>query len=145
VIDADAVPDAFGVINGDSFLSLDLEKVESAFASSGCPALMTVMRNRDRWGPSNAVYQDGRVVAYDKSRPDRLRAQMEWIDYGYIILTRAAITEQVAPGEVADLADVMRELSQSADLAGFEVAKRFYEVGSPEGLAALERHLAAAD
>ena len=142
VIDTGLVPESFGVINGDSYLSLDLPAVEAAYARSGCPALMTVMRNRDRWEPSNAVFQDGRVVAYDKTRPARWRARMEWIDYGFSILMREAVTDRVAPGEVADLADLMRDLSLAGQLAGYEVSERFYEIGSPEGLADLERHLA---
>jgi NDP-sugar pyrophosphorylase family protein len=139
VIAAGAVPDTFGVINGDSFLSLDLPAIEQAFAASGCPALMTVMHNRNRWDASNAVYRDGRVVIYDKTRPEPWREQMEWIDYGFIVLTRPVVTERVAPD---DLADLMRDLSLEGKLAGFEAADRFYEVGSPEGLADLERHLA---
>jgi NDP-sugar pyrophosphorylase family protein len=144
VINAGAVPDAFGIINGDSFLSLDLRAIEEAFVRSRCPALMTVLRNRNHWGPSNAIYRDGRVVLYDKRRPEAVRDEMEWIDYGYIEMRAAAVADRVPPGRVADLADVMRELSLDGGLAGFEVAERFYEVGSPEGLADLERHLGAA-
>lgn len=102
---------------------------------------MTVMRNRNRWGASNAVYRDGRVVAYDKSRPETWSRQMEWIDYGFSILTSSAVTARVASGEVSDLADLMRDLSALGQLAGYEVTQRFYEIGSPEGLAELERHL----
>jgi len=141
-IDAGALPPSFGVVNGDSYLSLDLDAVHRAFEVSGCPALMTVMHNRDRWDRSNAVYRDGRVIAYDKSRPERWRAQMEWIDYGFIMLSAAAVTERVAPGKTADLADLMRDLSNEGRLAGYEVTERFYEIGSPQGLADLERHLA---
>lgn len=144
VIDSDAVPGSFGVINGDSFLTLDVVRIEAAFRESGCPALMTVMRNRDRWDRSNVVYRDRRVVVYDKGRPDRWREQMEWIDYGFSILSRSAVTARVASGQVADLSDVMRELSVAGQLAGYEVTDRFYEIGSPEGLADLERHLASA-
>ncbi len=143
VIDAGAVPDSFGVINGDSYLSLDLPTIERAFAESGCPALMTVMRNRNQWDASNAVYRDGRVVVYDKRRPEEWRERMEWIDYGFIMLRREAVTDRVAPGDVADLADLMCDLSAAGQLAGFEVAERFYEIGSPQGLADLERHLAS--
>ena len=133
---------SFGVINGDSYLSLDLAAVERAFARSGCPALMTVMRNRDRWEASNAVYRDGRVVIYDKTRPEPWRGRMEWIDYGFAILSPGAVTDRVAAGEVADLSDLMRDLSRAGRLAGYEVTDRFYEIGSPHGLADLERHLA---
>ena len=142
VVDAGAVPDTFGVINGDSYLSLDLGAIEGAFATSGCPALMTVMHNRGRWEASNAVYASARVVMYDKRRPEEWHERMEWIDYGFIVLTRTLVTERVAPEQVADLADLMHDLSAEGCLAGFEVSERFYEVGSPQGLADLERHLA---
>ena len=67
---------------------------------------------------------------------------MEWIDYGFAILSPPAITDRVASGQVADLADLMRDLSATGQLAGYEVAERFYEIGSPQGLSDLERHLA---
>ena len=67
---------------------------------------------------------------------------MEWIDYGFAILSRPAVIDRIASGEVADLADLMRDLSAAGQLAGFEVPERFYEIGSPQGLADLERHLA---
>jgi hypothetical protein len=44
----------------------------------------------------------------------------------------------------ADLADLLRDLSREGLLAGFEVTRRFYEVGSPAGLRELERYLAGA-
>jgi len=129
--------------NGDSYLSLDLPRVEAAFAESGCPALMTVMHNRNRWEASNVVYQDGRVIVYDKTRPEAWRDRMEWIDYGFAVISRQAILDGVAPGASADLSDLMRDLSLSGRLAGFEVTERFYEIGSPQGLADLERHLSS--
>jgi NDP-sugar pyrophosphorylase family protein len=143
VIDSDAVRECFGVINGDSYLSLDLPAIEGAFARSGCPALMTVMHNRSRWEASNAVYRDGRVIVYDKTRPEAWRDRMEWIDYGFTVISREAIVDRVAPGASADLSDLMHELSLAGRLAGFEVTDRFYEIGSPQGLADLERHLSS--
>ena len=40
--------------------------------------------------------------------------------------------------EKLDLADVMQKLVQEKQLAGYEVPERFYEMGSPAGLAELE-------
>jgi N-acetyl-alpha-D-muramate 1-phosphate uridylyltransferase len=79
------------------------------------------------------------VVLYDK-RPEARDERMAWIDYGFTVLRRAVV-EEIPAGAVVDLADVYRELSSRGDLAGYEVAERFYEAGSPEGLADLERHL----
>jgi len=40
-----------------------------------------------------------------------------------------------------DAGTAMRRLAAQGELAGFEVPERFYEIGSPEGLAELERLL----
>lgn len=140
VIDAGLVGEAFFVLNGDSFLTVHLTEVQRYFEDAGQPAVMTVLRNRDRWERSNAVFVGGRVVLYDKRREHRT-SDMEWIDYGLSLLRPQVVTDAVAPAAQADLAEVMRELSAGGRLAGFEVSDRFYEIGSPAGLRELEDHL----
>jgi NDP-sugar pyrophosphorylase family protein len=142
-LDEGALDDAFLVLFGDSYLPIELSGVEQAWRRSAMPALMTVLRNEGRWDASNAIYANGRVVLYDKSRPEERRPEMHWIDYGLSVLTRDVVERHIATGTVADLADVMRDLSVAGRLAGFEVDQRFYEVGSPEGVRDLENHLAA--
>jgi NDP-sugar pyrophosphorylase family protein len=142
-LDEGALDDAFLVLFGDSYLPIELSGVEQAWRRSAMPALMTVLRNEGRWDASNAIYANGRVVLYDKSRPEGRRPEMHWIDYGLSVLTRDVVERHIATGTVADLADVMRDLSVAGRLAGFEVDQRFYEVGSPEGVRDLENHLAA--
>lgn len=138
VVDSGLVTDAFMVLYGDSYLTVDLRRVEQAFHNSALPALMTVLRNENRWEASNAIVRDGRVVLYDKARPDPVASEMAWIDYGLSVLTRQVILEAVPAGVVVDLADVMRDLSSAGRLAAYEVTHRFYEIGSPQGLAELE-------
>jgi MurNAc alpha-1-phosphate uridylyltransferase len=139
--DTGALEDVFGVLYGDSYLPIDLAPVWGAFETGGRPALMTVLRNDDRWDRSNTVYEDGAVVLYDK-RPEHRHERMTWIDYGFSVLRRDVV-EEIPSGAVADLGDLFRDLSLRGDLAGFEVASRFYEAGSPEGLADLDRYLAS--
>jgi NDP-sugar pyrophosphorylase family protein len=137
--DTGSIADVFGVVWGDSYLPVDLRPVWAAFHASDCPALMTVLRNDDHWDRSNAVFQDGRVTNYDKRAGER-EQNMRWIDFGFSVLRRAVV-ESIPRGAVCDLGDVFRELSLRGDLAGFEVDTRFFEVGSPEGVAALESYL----
>lgn len=138
-LDEGALPDAFGVLYGDSYLPIDLLPVWAAFAAADRPALMAVLRNEDRWDRSNAVVDGGLVVLYDK-RPEARDARMAWIDYGFSVLRRGVV-ETVQPGRVVDLAEVFRTLSVRRQLAAYEVSERFYEAGSPEGLAQLELFL----
>jgi hypothetical protein len=64
---------------------------------------------------------------------------MRHIDYGLGAFDRDAFTEW-APDE-ADLAAVYRELLRRDALAACEVRERFYEIGSPGGLAELSGYL----
>ena len=140
-LDYGALDEAFFVMYGDSYLLADLRLVEQAWRSSGLPALMTVIRNENRWDRSNAIYEDRRVTLYDKSRPLQLRAQMRWIDYGLSVLTREVVAKGFSYEAGGDLADLMRQVSLNGQLAGLEVVERFYEVGSPQGLLDLEEYL----
>jgi NDP-sugar pyrophosphorylase family protein len=134
-------PDFF-VLYGDSYLSIDLSEVDAAFAASGRDALMTVYRNQGRWETSNAVFEGGMVTRYEKGL-DPPPPEMQFVDYGLSALHRAVVVDAIAPGVASDLADVFGALSRTGRLAGFEATHRFYEVGTPSGLADLERHLQA--
>ncbi len=127
------------LLYGDSYLSVDLAAVKAAFERSGAAALMTVLHNDGAWDRSNVIYQDGRVVLYEKASPRQ--AEMHHIDYGLLALSRDRVTSFITPGQVVDLAPVLTALSRRGDLAAFEVHDRFYEVGSPQGKDELERYL----
>ncbi len=137
-LDRGALPDEFFILYGDSYLSVELAAVEQRWRACGKQALMTVLRNRGRWDSSNAILHDGEVV-YEKGAGER--PGMEWIDYG-LSVTRSGVIEAWLPaGGRGDLAQLFQALSGRGELAGFEVADRFYEIGSAEGLAELETHL----
>ena len=65
---------------------------------------------------------------------------MRHIDYGLGILGSAALSGW-PEGQGFDLADIYRDLIARNELAGDEVAQRFYEIGSPAGLAELDAML----
>jgi NDP-sugar pyrophosphorylase family protein len=139
-LDEGALAEAFSVLYGDSYLPISLAPVWAAFRAGGAPALMTVLRNDGRWDESNARYEDGRVTLYAKGRA-RDVAGLDWIDYGFSVLTAPIVAERIPRGRPADLADLYGQLSREGLLAGCEVGERFYEVGSPQGLRDLEGHL----
>jgi NDP-sugar pyrophosphorylase family protein len=126
----------FLVLYGDTYLRIDYATAAEAWKSSGLPGMMSVLRNEDRWDTSNAVYADGRVVAYDKHAP---RPEMRWIDYGLGGLERTAL--DLAPEGTRNLPDLYHQLAGEGLLYGFEATERFYEIGTPEGLAATDAFL----
>jgi MurNAc alpha-1-phosphate uridylyltransferase len=100
---------------------------------------MTVFRNDGRWDTSNVVFDGNRIVRHDKRTPT---PDMRYIDYGLGIFTHAALADR--PDALPlDLADVYAELAAGGQLAGYEVTQRFYEVGTPDGVAATDAYLRA--
>lgn len=129
--------DAFFVLYGDSYLECDYAAVERTFVDSRKAGLMTVCRNDDQWDRSNVLYTDDRIARYDKSGTVE---GMRHIDYGLGVLTARAFANRT--GQAFDLASLYQELLAGNDLASFEVPTRFYEIGSPVGLAATREHIA---
>jgi len=119
----------FFVLYGDSYLPCDYRAVQQAFLAAGKPALMTVYRNEGRWDQSNVEFDAGRILAYDKRRPSE---RMRHIDYGLGVF-ESSVFAALTPGQTHDLADLYGELLARGDLAAFEVAERFWEVGSEAG------------
>jgi MurNAc alpha-1-phosphate uridylyltransferase len=140
--DAGALDETFLVTYGDSFLPIDFSAVWRAFLACGAPALMTVFKNQGRWDQSNVVLEGDRVL-YDKTRRSRPAAAFDHIDYGLSALSRELLPRLVTEGAKADLANVFHELSVNGQLAGFEVHERFFEIGSPAGLADFEQWIQA--
>ena len=141
-VDQAALDGAFLVLYGDSFLRIDLAAVTECFAGSDAEALMTVYRNDDAWDASNADFDGRLVVRYDKHEPDPIGAGMRFIDYGLSMLRVDSVRARIPAGIAGDLADTMNTLSLEGRLAGYEARDRFFEIGSPAGLADLEHYLA---
>ncbi|MEQ8665996.1 MAG: NTP transferase domain-containing protein [Rhodospirillales bacterium] len=137
-----ATGDGVLVLYGDSYLDLDVTALWQA-AGRGRTAMMSVYKNAGNWDKSNAVVEGGRVALYDKAADGEAAAAMTYIDYGLSVLPMGTLRDRVPAAGASDLADLYRELSLSGELGAFVATKRFYEVGSPEGLADLEAHLAA--
>jgi N-acetyl-alpha-D-muramate 1-phosphate uridylyltransferase len=129
---------AFFVAYGDSYLPCSFPDVQTAFVARGTAALMTVLRNDDRWDTSNVLFGNGKIIEYDKRSPRP--PAMVHVDFGLTVLTRKAVESHPA-GAAFDLADLYRTLSLRGELAGLEVSERFYEIGSLAGLEATERYL----
>jgi NDP-sugar pyrophosphorylase family protein len=132
-LEAGKLQSRFLILYGDSFLPIDFQKVWDRFLQGPEPALMTVTKNENRWDESNACFDGRRVTLYQKGlRPKP--SEMSFIDYGLSGLERSVIEKEIPPGR-SDLADLYHRLSTQGRLAGYAVEGRFFEIGSPGGLA----------
>ena len=129
------------MLYGDSYLNAPFAPIADFFDKSGKQGLMTVYRNDGLYDTSNVVFRGGQILVYDK----KVRLlEMKHIDYG-LSLFRASVFKQWPEEQPFDLGEVLQKLVASGDLAGFEVPERFYEIGSPAGLAELEKVLRKAE
>jgi NDP-sugar pyrophosphorylase family protein len=120
----------FWVMYGDSYLTAPFAPVLEAFLSSGKPALMTVFANENGSEKSNVMLSGNTVIRYDKHAD---KAQMTHIDYG-LGLFRAELFRRWPGSATFDLSQLQSRLVDQGLLASYEVAERYYEIGSMSGL-----------
>jgi len=129
----------FFVTYGDAYLDIDYAAMLEALGERPELGLMAVLRNEGRWDRSNVLFENGRLLRYDKDAPT---ADMRHIDYG-VALLRGPALDRVPAGRPSDLATLYRDLVADGLMAGHEVERRFYEIGSAAGLEEARAHLAA--
>ncbi|MFC1931498.1 nucleotidyltransferase family protein [Chloroflexota bacterium] len=127
----DLLEDRFFVMNGDSYLFLDFDTVMSYFEEKSKPGLMVVYKNYDRYDRSNVVVEGNLVKQYNRQEKTE---DMVYIDYGVSILKKSTLS-LVPPDQVYSMDELYQQLIPRQELLAYEVNKRFYEIGSPEGLA----------
>jgi NDP-sugar pyrophosphorylase family protein len=131
--------DAFYVLYGDSYLPIDYLRIGECFLQSGKLGLMTVYENRELYDASNVWFAGNEIKVYDKKNKV---PGMHHIDYGLGLL-RARAFDGWPRDAVVDLAEVYKKLVGERQLAGYEIAERFYEIGSHAGLNELDALLRA--
>ena len=90
---------------------------------------MSVYQNHDRFDKSNTAVADGRVTFYSKEQ----RANLKYIDYG-VNLFRKEVLKLIPNGEPYSMGTLFNQLIGRQELLAYEVKKRFFEIGSVNGL-----------
>jgi N-acetyl-alpha-D-muramate 1-phosphate uridylyltransferase len=132
----------FLVTYGDSYLPFDYaDPLRVLAAHDDCDGAMAIFKNEGRWDTSNVTIDGPRaewVLRYAKGIKDD--PTLDHIDYGATALRRGVIAE-LAAGEAHGLDAVQARLAARKRLRACLARERFFEIGSPEGLAELDRHL----
>jgi len=88
------------------------------------------------------VVVEGRLVK-QYSKKDRTEG-MVYVDYGASILRKEAL-ELVPHNHVYSLDELFAQLIREKQLLAYEVNKRFYQIGSPEGLEEFRKYMLQGD
>ena len=125
----------FILMYGDTFLPIDFKKVENAYFKQKRPALMTIYKNNNKYDKSNVFYNK-KTLIYNKEIYDK---KMNYIDYGLLILNKKVLKNNKK--SIFSISSLLEKLSLKNLITGYPVYKRFYEIGSIEGLKETRKYL----
>jgi NDP-sugar pyrophosphorylase family protein len=130
----------FVVTYGDSYLPFDYRApLDILAAHDDCDGVMAIYHNQGRWEASNVTTDGTWVTCYAKGTAD---PRFDHIDYGATALRREVIAALPADQRLG-LDAVQRELAAAGRLRSHVARDRFFEIGSPGGLAELDHYLRA--
>jgi MurNAc alpha-1-phosphate uridylyltransferase len=128
---------AFLVTYGDSYLPFPYdEPLRLLERHADCDGVIVVCRAAGDDAP-NAETDGTWITRYDKRA---VPGTCDYVDYGVTALRREEVAA-LAPGRVHGFDEVQADLARRGRLRAFVARERFFEIGSPQGLRALDRHL----
>lgn len=129
--------DIFLVMYGDSYLSFDFQKAIKFFGRFDKLGLMVVFKNLDKYEPSNVWVEGDLVKNYSKERKTK---KMKYIDYGISIFKKDAL-KFIPENQFYDLSQLHKTLIKKRELLAYPAEKRFYQIGSFEGLEEFKKYI----
>tara|TARA_B100001057_G_scaffold469929_1_gene530731 strand:+ start:107 stop:814 length:708 start_codon:yes stop_codon:yes gene_type:complete len=126
----------FIVMYGDSYLPIDLKKIQEKFIESKKDVLLTIYRNKNKYDKSNIKIKNKKIY-YNKHHPD---IEMNYIDYGLSII-KGKLLKNYYKQKNFDLSDLFNKLCIEQKIAYTIVKKRFYEIGSYKGIEEFKKYI----
>ena len=121
----------FFVIYGDSYLNFNLMANKTNFA------IMAIYKNDNKFDRSNVKINNTNII-YDKS--NKIKNDLNYIDYGISYVNKEVFKN--IQKKKFDFSIVMENLSKEKKLKGYIVKKRFYEIGSYNGIKEFRKFIA---
>lgn len=130
----------FFILNGDSFLRLDMDAMARQFAQATkpCEAMLAVYDNRLATPvPNNLKISNDRVMDYQKAAG--VEKGFTHVDAGVYLLKRKHIFD--GHRQKFQLEELWPALIAENSLLTFNVSERFYDIGTPERLKEFEEKI----
>ncbi len=136
----------FVLVNGDTYLAIDYSELVGKFAEANCSALIVAYEKPAAVSrgipasllPNNlGVDAEGVVTAYRKRDPEGL----SHIDAGVIVLKKGILAGFVTGQKCSLEEEIYPNLIARGEMRAWVTREPFYDMGSPQGLAALEEKL----
>lgn len=133
--------DEFILMNGDSFLPVELDDLAGDFDAGRYEAMVAAYDNSVPTPvKNNLLVKNGTVWEY--RREAGAESGFGYVDAGVYCLKKSVIANFQA-GAKFQLEDVWKPLIAARQLGAFVVRERFYDIGTPERLAEFEAYVRA--
>ena len=96
---------------------------------------MAIFKNNSKYDESNIELKNSKKILYHKNRKDK---KLQFIDYGASYINKL-IFKGTKKNVKFDLSDLFEEISKNNMLSGYKVKKRFYEIGSYNGIRDIDK------
>lgn len=118
----------FYVMNGDSFLFLNLSKMYSKHLEQKKPVLMVIMKNQDKKHKNNVIRKKNHILYNHED----INPKMKYIDYG-ILLMRKNVLKNKNKNKKFQLSHLLKDLSEKKQISYMITKKKFFEIGGLYG------------
>jgi len=98
---------------------------------------MAIFRNNNKYDKSNIELKKLGKIFYHKNNENK---KLKYIDYGVSYVNKR-IFKEIKKNIKFNLPDFFDEISKRNMLSGYKVIKRFYEIGSYNGIKDLKNYL----
>jgi NDP-sugar pyrophosphorylase family protein len=129
--------EVFLLLNGDTFLDIDYGALLADFRRHK-PEAMIVARKGGPAPDNLAVNQNGHVTAYQKRNPEK----MTCTDAGAIVLSHRVLKDIPSEQKCSLEEQIFPRLIERQQMCAWVTTEPFYDMGTSEGLKALEEKLA---
>jgi NDP-sugar pyrophosphorylase family protein len=136
--------ESFLLLYGDSLLPIEYAAAARRLRDSAALGLIVVYRDpsgETAVRPNVALDRSGLVTRYDKTAA--ADAGLEYVEAGVSCFRREALDLLPAAGPASFEQCVFPRLIEGRQLAGLPTPQRFYDIGTPERLRAIEDYLRA--
>ena len=132
----DKLDDEFLLMYCDNFIPLNLSDMTKSYFDKGKKAQITVYTNKYLMTKNNLIYEEDKLVKYDKSRTEN---NLNGVNIGFIILNKSVV--ELLQNKKQDFESIIfPDLIKNNQISCFLTDHKYYSIGNLDRLPATRKY-----